>query len=95
MHIPKLMHLHPHPHFHLHPYPLAPPLQTHPHAQRPLLIHGRKFDIRCWVLLTAPYDVYLFNQARPRHHFTHPVCARRPDTAVHGPLCTVLQYGNI
>uniref|UniRef100_A0A7S1JDB9 Tubulin--tyrosine ligase n=1 Tax=Eutreptiella gymnastica TaxID=73025 RepID=A0A7S1JDB9_9EUGL len=30
------------------------------------MIHGRKFDIRCWVLLTAPYDVYLFDQASLR-----------------------------
>eukprot|EP00667_Euglena_gracilis_P013803 EG_transcript_14255 len=36
------------------------------YIDRPLLVGGRKFDIRCWVLLTAPFDIYLFNQASLR-----------------------------
>jgi len=36
------------------------------YLERPLLINGRKFDIRCWVLLVAPYDIYLYNQASLR-----------------------------
>eukprot|EP00668_Euglena_longa_P016108 GGOE01020317.1.p1 GENE.GGOE01020317.1~~GGOE01020317.1.p1 ORF type:complete len:437 (+),score=105.42 GGOE01020317.1:49-1311(+) len=36
------------------------------YIERPLLVGRRKFDIRCWVLLTAPYDIHLFNQASLR-----------------------------
>ena len=29
--------------------------------EKPLLYHGRKFDIRVWVLLTAQLEVYYYN----------------------------------
>jgi tubulin---tyrosine ligase len=37
------------------------------YVDRPLLIsHGRKFDIRVWVLLTSPYSIYAYAQASCR-----------------------------
>jgi hypothetical protein len=29
---------------------------------RPLLLHGRKFDIRVWVLLLPPYEIFMHRQ---------------------------------
>eukprot|EP01004_Peranema_trichophorum_P004664 NODE_3571_length_1327_cov_36.119601_g3121_i0.p1 GENE.NODE_3571_length_1327_cov_36.119601_g3121_i0~~NODE_3571_length_1327_cov_36.119601_g3121_i0.p1 ORF type:complete len:400 (+),score=61.63 NODE_3571_length_1327_cov_36.119601_g3121_i0:68-1267(+) len=37
------------------------------YISKPMLIGGRKFDIRCWVLLAPPnLDIYLFNQGSLR-----------------------------
>ena len=32
------------------------------YIERPLLLSGRKFDIRMWVLVTGSLDVYLFKE---------------------------------
>jgi tubulin--tyrosine ligase len=39
---------------------------TQTYIERPLLIHGRKFDIRVWALLTSPFDIYVFRQGSCR-----------------------------
>ena len=36
------------------------------YVQNPFLIDGRKCDIRVWVLLTSPYNIYIFNQGSCR-----------------------------
>ena len=32
------------------------------YVERPMLIMGRKFDVRCWVLLTGRMDVYVYGE---------------------------------
>ncbi|CAD8187891.1 unnamed protein product [Paramecium pentaurelia] len=36
------------------------------YIQRPLLLDGRKFDIRVWVLVTYTFDIFIFNQGYAR-----------------------------
>ena len=36
------------------------------YIDRPLLFHGRKFDIRVWALLSAPYKIHVFSEASCR-----------------------------
>ncbi|CAK58845.1 unnamed protein product (macronuclear) [Paramecium tetraurelia] len=36
------------------------------YIQRPLLLDGRKFDIRIWVLVTYSFEIYVFNQGYAR-----------------------------
>lgn len=36
------------------------------YIERPLLIQERKFDIRCWVLVTHELDCYLFREGYVR-----------------------------
>ncbi|CAD8195618.1 unnamed protein product [Paramecium octaurelia] len=36
------------------------------YIQRPLLLDGRKFDIRVWVLVTYSFEIYVFNQGYAR-----------------------------
>ncbi|RNE97275.1 putative tubulin-tyrosine ligase [Trypanosoma conorhini] len=36
------------------------------YVDRPLLYRGRKFDLRVWAFLTAPYDIYAFAQGSCR-----------------------------
>ncbi|CAD8114381.1 unnamed protein product [Paramecium sonneborni] len=36
------------------------------YIQRPLLLDGRKFDIRVWVLVNHNFDIYIFNQGYAR-----------------------------
>ena len=32
------------------------------YIEKPLLLYGRKFDIRVWVLLNQDYDVFMFKE---------------------------------
>eukprot|EP01062_Namystynia_karyoxenos_P019776 TRINITY_DN17465_c0_g1_i1.p1 TRINITY_DN17465_c0_g1~~TRINITY_DN17465_c0_g1_i1.p1 ORF type:complete len:750 (+),score=178.06 TRINITY_DN17465_c0_g1_i1:88-2337(+) len=32
------------------------------YIERPLLIHGRKFDLRTWVVLTPQYDIWMYRE---------------------------------
>lgn len=34
------------------------------YIERPFLIHGRKFDIRTWVVVGTRYDVWLWQEVR-------------------------------
>ena len=36
------------------------------YVSRPLLYHGRKFDLRCWVLLMCPFEIYLYRECAMR-----------------------------
>lgn len=54
------------------------------YVDRPLLLsHGRKFDIRVWVLLVSPYRIYAFSQCSCRTAGTPFSLADLSDTAAH------------
>ena len=52
------------------------------YIERPMLIQSRKFDIRCWVLITQDLDCYLFEQGYVRLS-SYQYSLKATDLAIH------------